>query len=87
MNEIFQNLINARKIASSINNIIVGAEKEERYNKVVKKVVRRLVENYLYVKLEKYKWKIREKFLGFLELVIRLEKIKIEEEKVKEILD
>jgi len=39
----------------------------------------------LYVKPEKYKWKVREiKFLG---VVIGLEGIKIEEEKVKGILD
>jgi len=39
----------------------------------------------LYVKLEKYKWKVRK--VGFLEVVIRLERIKIEEENVKEVLD
>ena len=39
----------------------------------------------MYVKPEKYKWKVREiKFLG---VVIGLEGIKIEEEKVKGILD
>ena len=39
----------------------------------------------MYVKLEKYKWKVRK--VGFLEVVIRLERIKIEEENVKEVLD
>ena len=43
--------------------------------------VRRLVENNLYVKPEKYKWKVRK--VGFLEVVIELEEIKIEEEKIK----
>ena len=33
-------------------------EKEE-YDKIVKEVVKRLVENDLYVKSEKYKWKVR----------------------------
>jgi len=45
---------------SFINNIIIRTEEEERYNKVVEKVVKRLVENNLYIKLEKYKWKIRK---------------------------
>ena len=45
---------------SFINNIIIKTEEEERYNKVVEKVVKRLVENNLYIKLEKYKWKIRK---------------------------
>jgi len=43
------------------------------------------VENDLYVKLEKCKWKVRE--VGFLGLVIRLEGIKMEEDKVKGVLD
>ena len=48
------------------------------------KIVKRLEENDLYMKLEKYKWKVRE--VGFLGIVIGLDRIKIEEEKVKEIL-
>jgi len=34
---------------------IVRTEKEEEYDKVVGEVVRRLVENNLYIKPEKYK--------------------------------
>jgi len=44
-----------------------------------------LAENELYIKPEKYKWKIRE--VGFLRVVIRSEGIKIEEEKVKEVFE
>jgi len=44
-----------------------------------------LEENDLYVKLEKCKWKVRE--VGFLGVVIGLEGIKMEEEKVKGVLD
>ena len=47
-------------------------------------IVKRLEENNLYMKLEKYKWKVRE--VGFLWIVIGPDRIKIEEEKVKEIL-
>jgi len=42
-------------VASFIDNIIVGMEEEEEYDEVMKEVVERLVENNLYVKLEKYK--------------------------------
>jgi len=56
---------------------------KERHNEVVEEIVRRLVENNLYVKPEKYKWKK----LGFLRVVIGPEGIKMEEEKVKGILD
>jgi len=39
------------KVASFIDNVIVGTEKKEGHNKVVEKVVERLEENNLYVKL------------------------------------
>jgi len=55
MNEILQNLINTGEVASFIDDIIVGIEEEEEYNEVVEEVVKRLVENNLYIKLEKYK--------------------------------
>jgi len=38
-----------------INDVIVGTEEKEEHNEVIEEVVRRLVENNLYVKLEKYK--------------------------------
>jgi len=55
MNKILWNLINTEKVANFIDNVIVEIEKEKEHNKVVEKVVKRLVENYLYVKLEKCK--------------------------------
>jgi len=55
MNEILQNLINTGEVASFIDDIIVGIEEEEEHDEVVEEVVKRLVENNLYIKLEKYK--------------------------------
>ena len=40
---------------SFINNIIVKIEEKKRHNKVMEEVVKMLVKNDLYVKLEKYK--------------------------------
>jgi len=51
INKILRNLINTRKVASFIDNIIVVTEKEKRYDKVVE----RLAKNDLYIKPEKYK--------------------------------
>ena len=48
-------------------------EEDKRYDKVVEEVVKRLIENNLYIKPEKYKWKIRK--MGISGLVIRLEGI------------
>jgi len=55
MNKILRNLINTRKVASFIDNVIVGIEENEGYNEVVEEVVKRLAEKNLYVKLEKCK--------------------------------
>ena len=85
MNEILQDLINTRKVVSFIDNIIVETEKKAGHNEIVEEVVKRLAENDLYVKPEKCKWKVRE--IRFLGVVIRSEGIKIEEEKVKDMLD
>ena len=72
-------------MASFINDIIIGTEIEEKHDELVKEVVRRLVENNLYVKLVKCKWKVRE--VGFLRVIIRPERIIMEEEKAKDVLD
>ena len=78
-------MINTEEVASFIDDVIVETEEEEEYNEVVEEVVKRLTKNNLYMKLEKYKWKVRE--VGFLRVVIGLNKIKMEEKKVKEVLN
>ena len=55
MNELLRDLINTRKVAAFIDDVIVGTEMEERYNEIVAEVIRRMEENDLYVKPEKYK--------------------------------
>jgi len=85
MNELLRDLINIGKVAAFIDDVIVGTETEEGHDELVAEVIRRLEENDLYVKPEKCKWKVRE--VGFLGVVIRLEEIKIEEEKVKGVLE
>jgi len=85
MNKLLRDLINIEKIAVFIDDVIVGTETEEGHDKIVAEVIRRLEENDLYVKLEKCKWKVRE--VGFLGVVIGLEGMQMEKEKVKEILE
>ena len=70
---------------SFIDDVIVKIEEEEEHDKVVEEVVKRLVENNLYIKPKKCKWKVRE--VGFLGVVIGPERIKIKEEKIKGVLD
>jgi len=60
INKILRDLINTGKVVSFIDNVIVGTKKEEGHDEVVEKVVKRLEENNLYVKSEKYKWKVKK---------------------------
>ena len=84
MNELLRNLINIGKVAAFIDDVIIRMEIEEGHDKIVAEVIRRLEENDLYVKSEKCRWKIRK--IGFLGVVIGLEEIKMEKEKVKGVL-
>ena len=68
INEISWDLINTRKVASFIDDVIVGMEEEKGHDEIIEKVVRRLAENNLYVKPEKCKWKVKK--VRFLEVVI-----------------
>jgi len=85
MNELLRDLINTEKVAAFIDNVIVGTEDEEKHNDLVAEIIKRLEENDLYVKPEKCKWKVRK--VEFLGVVIGPEGIKMEEEKVKGVLD
>ena len=85
MNKIPWDLINTGKVVSFIDDIIIRIEGEEGHNELVEEIVKRLAKHDLYIKLEKYKWKVKE--VGFLRVVIGLERIKIKEEKVKGVLD
>ena len=85
MNELLRDLINMGRVAVFIDDVIVGIEEEEGHDELVVEVIKRLEENDLYVKPEKCKWKVKEvKFLG---VVIGLEGIKMEEGKVKGIVE
>jgi len=85
MNELLRDLINTGKVAAFKDNVIVETEDEKEHNELVAEIIKMLEENDLYVELEKYKWKVRK--VGFLGVVIGPEGIKMEEEKIKGVLD
>ena len=85
MNELLRDLTNTGKVVVFIDNVIIGTEMEEGHDELVAEVIKRLEENDLYVKPEKCKWKVRE--VEFLGVVIGPEGIKMEKEKVKEVLE
>ena len=53
INKLLEDLINIEKVKSFINNMMVETESEEKYNELLKEVLRRIKENNLYIKLEK----------------------------------
>jgi len=48
-------LINMGEVAKFIDDVIIGTDEKEDHDEAVEEVVRRLTENDLYVKPEKYK--------------------------------
>ena len=85
MNELLRDLINIGKVVVFIDDVIVGTDTEEGHDELVAEVVKRLEENDLYVKPEKCKWKVKK--VEFLGVVIGLEGIKMEKEKVKGVVE
>jgi len=63
MNKILRNLINKGKIAAFVDDVLVGTKTEESHNEIIEEILKRLEENNLYIKLEKYMWKVRK--IGF----------------------
>ena len=85
MNELLRDLINTGKVATFIDDVIVGIETEKGHDDIVTEVIKRLEENNLYVKLEKCKWKVRK--VEFLREIIGPDGIKMEEEKIKGVVE
>jgi len=54
MNNLLKNMIEARDVVVFIDDIMVEAETEERHDDIVEEVLRRIAENNLFVKPEKY---------------------------------
>ena len=53
INDIMGDMINERKVVAFVDDILVGTETKEGYDKIVEEVLKRLEENNLYVKPEK----------------------------------
>ena len=54
MNDILRDLINTGEVAAFMDDVLVGTEEEEKHNEIVKEMLRRMEENDLYIKPEKY---------------------------------
>jgi len=85
MNDLLRDLVVEEKVTVFIDNVIIATETEEGYDEIVEKVLKRLEENDLFVKLEKYVWKVRE--VGFLEVIIGEDGVRMEKEKVQGVIE
>jgi len=85
MNEILRDMINEGKVAAFVDNVLIGTETEEGHNEIVEEVLRRLEKNNLYVKPEKYAWKVQK--VNFLGVVMGQRRIEMKEDKVVGVLN
>ena len=54
MNKILRDMINKEKVVAFMDDVLVETETEEEHGEIVEEVLKRLEENDLYVKPEKY---------------------------------
>ena len=78
MNDLLRDIIEKEEVAAFIDNVMIITEIEEEHNEIIEEVLRRIEEKDLFVKLEKYMWKIRE--VRFLEVIIGPNSVRIEKE-------
>jgi len=80
MNDLLRDLVVEEKVAVFIDDVMVATETEKGHDKIVEEVLRRLEKNDLFVKPEKYVWKVRE--VRFLGVIIGEDGVRMEKEKV-----
>ena len=54
MDEILRDMINEEKVVAFVDDVLVEIEIEEGHDEIVEEVLKRLEENDLYIKPEKY---------------------------------
>ena len=64
MNDLLRDIIEIEDIVVFIDNIMIETEKQKGHDEIVEKLLRKIKKNDLFVKLEKYIWKVRK--VGFL---------------------
>jgi len=85
MNNILRDLINTGEVAAFMDDVLVETEKKKKHDEIVEEILKRMKKNDLYVKPEKCVWKVRK--IDFLGLVMGAGGIKMQKEKVAEVLE
>ena len=84
INKILRDLVNKGKVTAFVDDVLVRTEIENGHDEIIEEVLKRLEKNDLYVKPEKYVWKVRK--IRFLGVVIEPNGIEMEKKKVDGIL-
>jgi len=85
MNDLLRDLVVEEKVAVFIDDVMVATETKKGHDEIVEEVLRRLEENDLFVKPEKYVWKVQE--VGFLGVIIGKDGVRMEKEKVQGVIE
>jgi len=85
MNVVLRDLVVEEKVTVFIDDVMIATETEEGHDEIVEEVLKRLEENDLFVKPEKYIWKVRE--IEFLGVIIGEDGVKMEKEKVQGVIE
>jgi len=85
INDLLRDLVVEEKIAVFIDDVMIATETEEGHDEIVEEVLKRLEENDLFIKQEKCMWKVRE--VEFLGVVIGEDGVRMEKEKVQEVVE
>ncbi len=85
MNDLLRDIIEKGEVAAFIDDVMIATETEKEHDEIVEEVLRKMEKNDLFVKLEKYVWKVRE--VGFLGVIIGLDRVRMEKKKVQEVVD
>ena len=80
INNLLKDITEIGDVATFIDDIMVGIKIEKKHNDIMKEVLRRMIENNLFVKLEIYIQKIKK--VRFFRVIIKPKRVKIEKEKV-----
>ena len=85
MNDLLRDLVVEKKVTVFIDDMMVATETEKGHDEIVEEVLRRLEKNDLFVKPEKYVWKVRE--VGFLGVIIEKDRVRMEKKKVQGVIE
>ena len=85
MNDLLRDMIEKGEIVVFIDDMMIATETEKEHDEIIEEVLRKMEENDLFVKPEKCVWKTKE--VEFLGVIIGLDGVRMEKNKVQEVID